>query len=112
MRPIVVFFAFANDRVEHARYLRNLPEEQRRVRAAMAMAEKAGLCEIVERANATADEVLDVFQNPRYGRARLARWRAAAFRSSFRMEHEEDLVRCISGDVESVRKRPNEEMIT
>jgi WD40 repeat protein len=66
MRPIVVFFAFANDRVDGARYLRNLPEELRRVRAAMAVAEKAGLCEIVERANATAAEVLDVFQNPEY----------------------------------------------
>ena len=64
--PIVVFFAFANDRVERARYLRNLPEEQRRVRDAMATAEEAGLCGIVERANATMDEVLDVFQDSRY----------------------------------------------
>lgn len=28
--PPIVFFAFANDRVETTRYLRNLPEEQRR----------------------------------------------------------------------------------
>src|SRR6185436_10381800 len=63
---IAVFFAFANDRVERARYLRNLPEEQRQVRNAMAAAVEAGLCEVVERANATVDEVLDVFQDPKY----------------------------------------------
>ena len=65
-QPIAIFFAFANDRVERARYLRNLPEEQRQVRDAMAAAVEAGLCEVVERANATVDEVLDVFQDPEY----------------------------------------------
>ena len=63
---IAVFFAFANDRAAGGRYLRNLPDEQRHVREAMAAAVEAGLCEIVERANATVDEVLDVFQDPRY----------------------------------------------
>ncbi|HEX9941448.1 MAG TPA: tetratricopeptide repeat protein [Thermoanaerobaculia bacterium] len=65
-RPVVAFFAFANDRVERARYLRNLPEEQRHVREAMDTAVDAGLCEVIERANATVDEVLDVFQDERY----------------------------------------------
>ena len=65
-RPIVVFFAFANDRAERARYLRNLPDEQRHVREAMEAAVEAGLCEVVERSNATIDEVLDVFQDPEY----------------------------------------------
>jgi WD40 repeat protein len=64
-RPVVLF-AFANNRMDPALYLRNLPEEQRRVREAMTAAEQAGLCEIVERANATAAEVLDVFQDARY----------------------------------------------
>jgi WD40 repeat protein len=66
IQPVAVFFAFANDRAERARYLRNLPEEQRQVRDAMAAAVDAGLCEMVERANATVDEVLDVFQDPKY----------------------------------------------
>ncbi len=65
-RPIAVFFAFANDRADRARYLRNLPDEQRHVREAMEAAVEAGLCEVVERANATVDEVLDVFQDPEY----------------------------------------------
>ena len=66
-QPVAVFFAFANDRAERlAPYLRNLPEEQRQVRDAMAAAVEAGLCEVVERANATVDEVLDVFQDPKY----------------------------------------------
>ncbi|HKH47601.1 MAG TPA: tetratricopeptide repeat protein [Thermoanaerobaculia bacterium] len=70
-RPIAVFFAFANDRAERGRYLRNLPDEQRHVREAMAAAVEAGLCEVVERANATVDEVLDVFQDLQY-RDRIA----------------------------------------
>ncbi len=64
-RPVVLF-AFANNRVDETRYLRNLPEEQRRVHEAMTPAEQSGLCEIVERANATATEVLDVFLDARY----------------------------------------------
>jgi WD40 repeat protein len=66
IRPTVIFFAFANDRVDLAYYLRNLPEEQRQVRGAMAAAVEAGLCEVVERANATVGEMLDVFQDPSY----------------------------------------------
>ncbi len=65
--PPVLLFAFANSRLD----LLYLPEEQRRVRAAMTVAEQSGLCEIVERANATAAEVLDVFQDARY-RDRIA----------------------------------------
>jgi hypothetical protein len=64
--PIAVFFAFANDRAAGGRYLRNLPDEQRRVREAMEPAVAAGLCAVVERANATVDEVLDVFQDPQF----------------------------------------------
>ncbi len=64
-RPVVLF-AFANNRMDPALYLRNLPEEQRRVREAMTAAEQSGLCEIVERANATAAEVFDVFLDARY----------------------------------------------
>ncbi len=65
-RPVVVFFAFANDRDDRARYLRNLPKEQRRVREAIAMAVEAGHCEVVERNNASVDDVFDVLQDPRY----------------------------------------------
>jgi hypothetical protein len=66
-RP-VLFFAFANDRGagSGAGYLRNLPEEARRLRKALERAERAGLCEAVVRQNATAADVLDVFQDERY----------------------------------------------
>jgi WD40 repeat protein len=64
-RPVVLF-AFANDREDPALYLRNLPEEQRRVREALTAAEQSGLCETVVRSNATAAEVLDVFLDARY----------------------------------------------
>jgi WD40 repeat protein len=58
----VIFLAFANDKVETARYLRNLPLELEGIRKALAKAQQAGLCEVVERANASVDNLIDVFQ--------------------------------------------------
>ncbi|NIM13963.1 MAG: CHAT domain-containing protein, partial [Candidatus Aminicenantes bacterium] len=62
----VIFLAFANDRVREGAYLRNLPEELRGIRNELDKAKNAGLCEIVERANATIDDILDVFQDKTY----------------------------------------------
>ena len=70
-RKPVVFLAFANVRDNTVQYLRNLPEEQRRIRAALEHARSAGLCELVERSNATTREILDVFQHSEY-RDRIA----------------------------------------
>ena len=39
----VILLTFANDRLEGVGYLRNLPEEARRLRAAVEPAESAGL---------------------------------------------------------------------
>ncbi len=61
----VIFLAFANERDDRARYLRNLPEEARRLRTALEGSQEAGLCELVLRANATIQEILDVFQKYR-----------------------------------------------
>lgn len=67
----VLFLAFAQDRVAGGAYLRNLPEELRQIRAALESAKSAGLCEVVERANATIADILDVFQQREY-RNRIA----------------------------------------
>ena len=67
----VIFLAFANVRDDSVPYLRNLPDEQRNVRSALEKARAAGLCEIVERSNATIKEIFDVFQHPEY-RNRIA----------------------------------------
>ena len=67
----IIFLAFANVRDDTVPYLRNLPEEQRQVRVALERARVAGLCEIVERSNATIAEILDVFQLSEY-RNRIA----------------------------------------
>jgi WD40 repeat protein len=67
----VIFLAFANVRDGSVTYLRNLPEELRRIRAALEPARRAGLCDIVERMNTTMEEILDVFQHPEY-RNRIA----------------------------------------
>ena len=67
----VIFLAFANDRVDDAAYLRNLPKELDGIRKSLYRAQEAGLCEVVERANATVENILDVFQDAKY-RNRIA----------------------------------------
>jgi WD40 repeat protein len=67
----VIFLAFANDRDDTVGYLRNLPEEARQIREPLQRARRDGLCEIVELANATADDIFRVFQDPEY-RDRIA----------------------------------------
>jgi WD40 repeat protein len=62
----VIFLAFANDRVDDSAYLRNLPKEHRGIREALDKALKAGLCEVVERANSTVEDIMDVFQDARF----------------------------------------------
>lgn len=66
-----ILLAFANDRDDRARYLRNLAEEARQVQRALAAAEGRGHCELVLRQNVTAADILDVFQDARY-RDRIA----------------------------------------
>ncbi len=66
-RPVIVL-AVANDR---DRYLRNLPEELRRVRDLLGAVGMERLCEVVDRSNVTVAELLDLFQNPKY-RDRIA----------------------------------------
>ena len=67
----VIFLAFANDRDDTVNYLRNLPEEARQIREPLQRARRDGLCEIVELANATADDIFRVFQDPEF-RDRIA----------------------------------------
>ena len=62
----VIFLAFANDRVEQARYLRNLPIELRQITEALEPAVEAGLCELVSITNATVTQIIDTFQKKRY----------------------------------------------
>jgi WD40 repeat protein len=62
----VIFLAFANDRVDHTRYLRNLPQELRGIREVLSKAERAGLCQLVERTNTVIKDIWDVFQDERY----------------------------------------------
>lgn len=62
----VIFLAFANDRDDTVGYLRNLPDEARRLRDVLETAERAGLCEVVSLQNCTAADIFKVFQDPRY----------------------------------------------
>ena len=62
----VIFLAFANDRDDAVSYLRNLPNEARRLREVLESAEQAGLCEVVVRTNSTTADIFKVFQDPKY----------------------------------------------
>ena len=70
----VIFLAFANDRDDTVGYLRNLPDETRRLREALESAEQAGLCEVVVRSNSTAGDIFKVFQDPRYRKRQKYHW--------------------------------------
>ncbi len=61
-RKPVIFLAFAQDRVIGGAYLRNLPAELDGIRKALQKARQAELCEVEERANATVENICDVFQ--------------------------------------------------
>ena len=80
----VLFLAFANDRDDRARYLRNLPEERRRIRESLEDAEDAGLCEVIRTANATLDVIFDTFQDPDY-RDRIAVFHYGGHASGYRL---------------------------
>ncbi|MGB0524208.1 MAG: hypothetical protein ACPGJS_14665 [Flammeovirgaceae bacterium] len=62
----VIFLAFANDRVDNTAYLRNLPKELAGIRNVLLPAIKEELCEVVERANVTISQIIEVFQDERY----------------------------------------------
>ena len=83
VKPII-FLAFANDRDNRARYLRNLAEEARRLREALAPAERAGLCQVVVRQNATVREIFDVFQDAQT-RNRVAAFHYGGHADSYRL---------------------------
>ena len=83
-RKPVILLTFANDRVDGVSYLRNLPDEARRLRAALEPAECAGLCELVVRQNATAADVLDALQDARY-RDRVAAFHFGGHADGYRL---------------------------
>jgi WD40 repeat protein len=81
--PAILLF-FANDRGDGSAYLRNLPDEARRVLHALEPAERAGLCEVVLRQNVILSDVLNVLQNERY-RDRIAILHFGGHSASYRL---------------------------
>ncbi len=61
MKPII-FLAFANDRQDNARYLRNLPFELDGIRKALEKAQDSKLCEIIFEPNCSIEKIIDTFQ--------------------------------------------------
>ena len=61
-----IFLAFANDRSDDSRYLRNLPKEQRYIEDALLPAEAHGQCRIISVNNIIPSQIVDKFLEPRY----------------------------------------------
>jgi WD40 repeat protein len=82
----IIFLAFANDRDDRVRdrYLRNLPEEARRLQGALETAEREELCEVVVKQNATIDDILNVFQQRNY-RNRIAIFHYGGHANSYQL---------------------------
>ena len=67
----VILLAFANDLDNRVRYLRKLAVEARSIQSSLSRAKRDGLCEVIVRQNATADDIFSVFKDPDY-RDRIA----------------------------------------
>ena len=67
----IIFLAFANEKIEDARYLRGLAVEQRKLKEALESAVDAGLCELLVETNATLPTIINTFQKAIY-RDRIA----------------------------------------
>lgn len=84
MKKPVIFLAFANELGNGSRYLRNLPKEQKQLRAIWEKAEEADLCELVVRGNITAEELFLIFEKPAY-RDRIALFHFGGHADSFEL---------------------------
>jgi len=78
----VLLFAFANDRQDGTRYLRDLPVERRAIREALRVGDDDGRWEQVVLPDATLEELVATFQNERF-RGRIALFHYSGHAGSF-----------------------------
>ncbi len=90
----IVFLAFANGYQSNINTLSKLPDELRRIRQAL---RQTGLCEVVERANATAEDIFGVFQDPQY-RNRVAIFHYGGHASGYQLLLESAAGRALASD--------------
>lgn len=65
-KPPVFLLAYANYHEGERGYLRNLPEERRRVVEKLSRAQRAGICEVIVLNDVTLEEIIKVFQDEVY----------------------------------------------
>ncbi len=80
----VIFTTFANNYESKTDYLRNLSKEQTRIREVLTPAINEGLCELVQRANVTLKQIVDVFQD-KYYRNRISIFHYAGHANSYQL---------------------------
>ncbi|MCO6490122.1 MAG: hypothetical protein J5I98_17045, partial [Phaeodactylibacter sp.] len=88
MQKPVILLAFANERQQGARYLRNLPLEANGIKEILSLAEERGLCEYEILHNATLDMVVNAFQSQKY-RGRIALFHYGGHAGSYELLLEE-----------------------
>ncbi len=91
----VIFLAFANDQEQGQRYLRKLRNEAEQLRKILEQAEK--VCELVVRQNASLDNILDVFQNPKY-KHRIAIFHFGGHANSYKLLLESPAGKAVAAD--------------
>lgn len=64
MQKPAIFLAFANDRCDDRRYLRNLPEENRRLRDVLNAGRQGSHWDVIIEGNSTTDLIFKTFQDP------------------------------------------------
>ncbi|MCU0390406.1 MAG: CHAT domain-containing protein [Thermoflexibacter sp.] len=86
----VIFLAFANDRQDNARYLRNIPAEYNAIEEVLNQAQKKGLCEYKMLPYATFSKINAVFTDEAY-RNRIAIFHFSGHADGFQLllENEE-----------------------
>lgn len=82
-RPVILL-AFANEQSAGGVYLRNLPQELRRLKSVLDRAGDVGLCEVEILSNATLSQIFDTFQKPKY-RNRIAIFHYGGHADSFEL---------------------------
>lgn len=66
-RTPTLLFAYSNDRRHDGSYLRNIPEERRKICSALEAASKRSQCDVVDLPNATYNEIIRSLLDERHG---------------------------------------------
>lgn len=85
----IIFLAFANDREDNVRYLRNIPAEQREIRQILIHAQERGICDYEILSYATFKDIKEVLTREQY-RNRIVAFHFAGHADGFQLLLEQE----------------------